>query len=252
MRRLAALAALGLAAYFAFLAATMPAAFVASMAESRSQGAVRLAEPRGTAWSGEARAAVVLATGGRIDIEALRWRWRPSALAAGRLAFDVEAAAPGLEARGEFGRTFGGMQARDVSIRTEAARLAQALPLLATWKPQGTIQVAAPRVAFDGPSLQGEATLEWRDAAVALSPVRPLGAWKLEATASAEPGKLTLTTLSGPLRLAGQGSFAWPRTLSLDGTARAEGADAAALEPLLDLIGPRRPDGARTITLRAP
>ena len=38
--------------------------------------------------------------------------------------------------------------------------------------------------------------------------------------------------------------------MTFSGEARGEGANAAALEPLLNLMGPRRPDGARSIEVR--
>jgi len=59
-----------------------------------------------------------------------------------------------------------------------------------------------------------------------------------------------VATVSGPLRIAAQGTLTTASGLSLSGDARGEGAAAAALEPLLNLIGPRRPDGARALEIR--
>jgi general secretion pathway protein N len=58
---------------------------------------------------------------------------------------------------------------------------------------------------------------------------------------------VTLATLDGALRLAGTGTFTPPGALVFAGDARADGPSAAALEPLLNLLGPRRADGARTL-----
>ena len=41
-----------------------------------------------------------------------------------------------------------------------------------------------------------------------------------------------------------------PGAITFSGEARGQGANAAALEPLLNLMGPRRPDGARSIEVR--
>ena len=62
--------------------------------------------------------------------------------------------------------------------------------------------------------------------------------------------ELKVTTLEGPLRITGQGTLASPARLAFSGEARAEGDAAKALEPLLDLLGARRPDGARALEWR--
>ena len=73
----------------------------------------------------------------------------------------------------------------------------------------------------------------------------------LDATADRGPANLTVTTVEGPLRIAGKGSFAPPSQLNFSGEARGDGPNAGALEPLLNLIGPRRADGSRAIELRS-
>jgi hypothetical protein len=57
--------------------------------------------------------------------------------------------------------------------------------------------------------------------------------------------------VDGPLRVTGQGDIAFPSRITFNGEARAQGTAASALDPLLDLLGPRRPDGARTLAWRS-
>jgi hypothetical protein len=59
--------------------------------------------------------------------------------------------------------------------------------------------------------------------------------------------KVNLATLEGPLRLTGEGTLTPQGRLAFAGEARGEGAAAQSLEPLLDLMGPRRADGARAL-----
>lgn len=252
MRRTLALFALGAIAYALFLVATLPAQVVAAAAESRSGGRLQLTHVRGTAWKGEARASVMPMPGGRLDLEHVAWRLDAGALAAARLAFNVLIESPGIAGKAEVGRGFREWSLRELDARVDAGVLGQAVPLLAAWRPQGPVRVSVQHLAFDGEALRGEAALEWREAALALSTVRPLGTWRLEATASGGPGTLTLTSTAGPLRLAGKGTFAPNGSFSLEGSARGEGPDAANLDPLLDLMGPRRPDGTRALALRWP
>jgi general secretion pathway protein N len=80
--------------------------------------------------------------------------------------------------------------------------------------------------------------------------VRPLGSWRAEAAGEGPAIRFSLATLKGPLRLSGKGTLPVPGRLSFTGEARAEPGRERDLEPLLDLIGPRRPDGARAIEVR--
>lgn len=250
--RTGVLVAVGIVAYGAFLAATVPARLVVDAAAARSAGAVQVLDAQGTLWNGRARLAVSPSPGGRLDIDALTWRWQPAALAAGKLSFATEARGEGLEARGDVGRGFSTWSIQGAEAQVDATKLARAFPIVAAWKPEGRVKVAVPALAVGEREVRGDLVAEWREAALALSTVRPLGAWRLAANGQGDNGRLVLTTISGPLLVSGEGSFALHGSASLAGTARAEGPDAATLEPLLDLIGPRRPDGSRTLALRLP
>jgi general secretion pathway protein N len=244
------LAAVGVVAYAAFLVATLPASVVAARIATETGGRVRLEEARGSAWDGAARATLSLA-GQAVAIDALTWSWRPAALAAGRFAFDVEATRPQLHLRGEVGRSLSAWEAHGLVLEGNAAALAALVPLLAPWRPEGSVSGQAAALAWTPSSLSGEARLEWRNAALALSEVRPLGAYRAELRGEGSQARLALTTTDGPLRLSGQGTLSADGRLDFRGEARAEGPQAASLQPLLDLFGPRRPDGSRAWTLGA-
>ena len=62
--------------------------------------------------------------------------------------------------------------------------------------------------------------------------------------------KVTLATTRGPLSLAGNGTLPLPGRFTFAGEARAEPGRERELEQLLDLLGPRRADGARTLAVR--
>ncbi len=238
------IAVLGIAAYLVFAAATIPARFVTQ--RLAVPGTLEFSAAQGTLWNGSARANL----GAALPIETLRWRFLPSRLVFGRLAFAVDASGRGIEAHGRIERGLGDLEARDLRARADAAALAPAVPLAAAWQPQGALTATAPAVAWDGRGLRGSAQLEWRDAALAASDVRPLGSYRIEARAEGGPARITLATLDGPLRLAGTGSFAPPASLAFSGEARAQDTSANALEPLLNLLGPRRADGARALEWR--
>ena len=240
-RRAAALAALGLAAYLLFLAALTPATFIAARVEAASRGTLRVTEAAGRWWRGEAR----------VNGHLVTWSFVPARLFAGRIAFDVRAAAPGLVAELEAARTFGGFQARDLRASGDASALAALLPMLSTLRPSGALTLSAPRLDWDGQQLRGAAQAEWRGAALALSEVRPLGSFKASLESIEGPSRITVATIEGPLRINGQGTLAPTGALAFTGEARADAAQAAALEPLLSIMGPRRPDGAYSLDWRS-
>ena len=241
--RAPAMAALGIAAYLVFLVAMLPASFVAARIDPSMAEA---SDIRGTAWNGSAR--VTLRTPqGPVALDRVAWRWRPLRLAAARLAYDVDASAKGLDARARVERGLASTELRDVEARGDAAALAALAPGLGPWQPQGALTVSAPTLSWDGDELRGEGRAEWRSAALALSQVRPLGSYRAELKAAGGPARVTLTTLEGPLRLAGDGTLTSRGRLAFTGEARGEGAAAPSLEPLLDLLGPRRADGTRAL-----
>lgn len=244
--RLDVLAALGVISYGFFLVAQMPASFLLERARAAQPGKFEVRESSGSAWRG--RAAIDFnAPGGTIAVDRLEWRWLPAPLLAGRLAFDISAGGSGLEARYEGARTFTRWEVRNLAVSGDAAAMTRVLPWIAPWRPEGKVAIASSQLASDGRELVGDARVEWRGAAVAMSEVKPLGTYRAEIRAEGNAGKVAITTLEGPLRVTGQGTLTPPARFAFSGEARAEGAQAPALAPLLDLIGPARPDGARAL-----
>jgi general secretion pathway protein N len=244
--RLPALAALGIAAYAAFLVATLPARVAAPQIESLSKGGIAIDDADGTVWHGSARA-VVATPGGRLALDRVEWRFKPSRLVAGKLAYDVAATAPGVHARLEAARSPSRWEFGAIDARASAEALVAAVPWISAWRPEGAVAITSPALATDGNDLHGEARVEWRGAAVGLSEVKPLGTYRADLRAGGPGAAIALSTVDGPLRLSGKGTLTLPARLEFSGEARAEGPNAAALEPLLNLLGPRRPDGARAL-----
>jgi general secretion pathway protein N len=243
------MAALGIAAYLVFLAFTTPASFIAARARAAAPGKIEMSETTGSLWSGSARARIG-APGGHLIFDRIQWRFVPGRLMAGRLAFDLEAAGHGLAGRGQLARGLTRWELRDLAATGEVESLIPIAPLAATWRPEGTIAISSPSFEWGDNEARGSLRAEWKDAVVVLSEVRPLGTYRLDAEAQGGPARLTLATVDGPLKVSGQGTFTPPSKLTLSGEARGEGPRAKALDPLLDLMGPRRPDGARALEIR--
>lgn len=243
------LLALGAAAYAAFLLATLPAAVVAPRLPAATGGQARPANAAGTIWNGSARLAIT-ARGLALTLDEVRWRFLPSRLLAGRAAFAVETRLGELRMQAEASRTPLAWRVDELRGGGDASALAGLLPLAAAWQPAGTLAFEAPALAWDGERATGSATAEWRDAALALSAARPLGTWRVQASAEGAAVKFSLATLKGPLRLAGNGSAPLAGRISFSGEARAEPGREKDLESLLALLGPRRADGAHAVEVR--
>src|SRR6185436_19097948 len=125
----------------------------------------------GTLWRGDGQA-LVNAPGGTLVVDRLEWRFLPSRLLQGRVAFAIEVKGAGFEATYEAARGFSGWGLRDVKARADAALAVAALPLLGRWRPEGSVTLASPDIEISGEDVRGEATLEWRGAATTLSEVR--------------------------------------------------------------------------------
>jgi general secretion pathway protein N len=251
MGRASLFATLFALALVVFMVALCPAAYVLRQAEAHSGNRLAAFEENGSAWAGSARIAFSAPTG-VVTLERLDWRFNPMTLLAGRLGFDATARMQDAQLRAGISRGFEGWQLRDARAEGSARAFATLAPLAMAWKPEGRLEMTSPRIAFDGRVVEGQADVTWRDASLALSSVKPLGTYRLEMVArSGTPASLTLATVSGPLQVAGRGTWTLPSSISLSGEARAEGPLAAQLEPVLDLIGPKRPDGARALELRS-
>jgi general secretion pathway protein N len=246
--RASSFAALGLAAYSVFLIATIPAAYVAGQANAAPRRQVEVSDAQGTLWNGSAQVRIAPTKGGKA-IDRVEWRILPARLFAGELAFHVNAAGEGLSASAQVSRGFSSWKLRELKAAGDAAGVAAYVPLLATWRPSGPVTVTAPEITITGRSLRGSLEAEWRNAVSGLSEVKPLGSYRAGWRANADTGDISVTTLQGPLRLAGVGKTT-ATGMTFNGEARGEGEAAKALEPLLDLMGPRRPDGGRALELR--
>ena len=213
--RAIALVALGALAWLVFLVVQMPASY--AIAHGAPPPGVVLDDVHGTLWHGDARASV-RSGGAFLVIDRLAWDFRPSRLFAGRLAYDVEARSPQLEARGRVEHGFGGLSAHDVSARADAAIAPSLFPLAAAFQPRGKVTLAAPRIAWNEREITGRAHAEWTGAEAAMPQPRALGSYRAELHGDGGPAKLTVTTLSGDYRVRAEGTVI-PGRLQLRGQA---------------------------------
>lgn len=231
-----------------------PAQWMATAVSDATGGRVELAEASGTAWKGSAL--LVLAPSSEPGAtratlpERLAWQLSPWSLLVGQLDLTLthpSALAQPLAVRAPlFGN--GATTLSATTLRLPASLL---VGLGAPWntiRPGGILLVNWDRLQIEPRRIQGNLSAEWQYASSALTPVSPMGHYRLQ-TNGVWPGtQLDLLTISGPLELKGNGTIPAGGRLRFTGRAQAmAGTDPgvkAQLTGLISLLGRRDGEGA--------
>ncbi len=233
--------AVGLGAYAAALIALAPATLIDARLERASGGRLRLAEAQGSLWSGAGWIEIRNADGRSGVAKRLAWRVLPESLLRARLVAEValdQAARP-------FPLTlsFSGVEIADASIHLPAAALGLGMSRLAPLRLSGDVLLVIPRLSLERGGMAGDATLQWRAAGSALTPISPLGDYEVRFKAVGPTVHAALSTLEGPLQLDGKGTWSNGAPPSFLVTARVAVRHQEQLAPLLALIAVERGAG---------
>lgn len=229
-----------------------PARWLAAGVASATDARVRLTSPRGSIWNGSA---AVLLTGGDGSRDAaalpgrVDWRLRPrwDGLA---LALDAACCIPPkapLELQAHLRWRGARIDIADASSRWPADLLSGLGTPFNTMRPEGTLALSTHQLqlvlAAGRLQVLGNAQLDALDISSRLSPLKPMGSYRIALGGGAVPA-VALQTLEGALRLEGNGQFVGGR-LHFQGVASAAPEREAALSNLLNILGRR--SGARSI-----
>ena len=239
-----------IALYLLFLIVTAPAWLVVWALPKIAPFPIDVQDSRGSLWRGTfdgVRAA--LPTGQNLQFDTIKWQLQPWRLLRAELAARLDLSGPQLQGKGAVSKgIFGGIKLRDVTASAPASLLPMAVPALAIWNPAGTLDFVAANFNYAGAESSGKANVTWRQASLALSPVKPLGEYGLAVDAHDGAINYQLTTVSGALQLEGKGRWAANGAPSFLGSARAQPNFAAQLADLLRLLG--TPDASGSVPLR--
>ncbi len=231
-----------------------PARWLAWGLHQASQGQVQWLNPRGTVWNGSAQ--LLLSAGaGSLDPQALpgrlHWTLTPTWTGA-RVDWHAdccmaEAARLTLQA----GRDSLKLQVSDHASVWPAALLTGLGAPWNTLQADGQLQLNTRSLQLNWAQgrlqVQGQAELHVQNLSLSLSPVKPIGSYRIHLSGTPEgtptPG-LLLSTLQGPLMLSGQGQWVGER-LRFTGEASAQEGHESAFDNLLNILGRRQ--GARSL-----
>jgi len=203
-------------------------------------GRLQLIDPSGTIWSGSARLLLLAGPGSR-----------DRALLPGRLQWHLQWGGGGLQARVQALCCMSEPMQWTLSLKGGAPSLSladhrsvwPAAPLsglgtpLNTLRPDGSIHLQTRGLHWSG-HWQGQASIEVRHLASALSPLKPMGSYRIDFHGGTEP-LLKLSTLEGALQLQGQGRWQAGR-LRFEGLASAAAGSEEQLETVLNILGRRQ------------
>ena len=243
--------AVGIAVFIVGLVATAPAEWLGEALARQTGSRVLLANPNGTVWRGSGF--LIVKQGEQtFDLGAVRWSLSPWSLFLLRLSTHMELTGDGIQGAGTVVALPTGTVAIDgLNLRASANSLSAVYPPLGFFAPSGQFQAVADSLTIDRQTIAGSALVTWQAAGVNLTSVRPLGDYQLRMNGTASGLALDVATQ-------GQGALAVNGTGAYDGSSgrltfkgRAEAvAQADALRPLLNLLGPTTDDpNARAITI---
>jgi general secretion pathway protein N len=232
--------------------ATLPASWLVPLVEQQTGGRVSLGDPQGSVWQGSAFIGAASSAGEPLaPLLPGRFAWRLSPLVlAGRLDAELSnerALERPLTLRGSWRN----WEVSTGAITLPAERLAALGAPLNTVKPSGRLRLSWPALSLERTSdavrLYGSMQLDMTEIASALSPVKPLGAYRMVLLWRGDAAHLTLGTRAGPLMLEGAGDIVRGR-LQFSGQAWAQEGKEQNLAILLNLLGQRRQLGSRSVT----
>jgi general secretion pathway protein N len=231
----------GLGAYAAALVALAPATLLDARVERASGGRLRLAEAQGSLWSGAGWLEIRDAGGAAGVARRLAWRVLPGSLLRGQLAAEVELDQAAKPFPVTLSRSR--IEIAQAGIHLPAAALGLGLSRLAPFRLTGDVLVNISHLALERGRVEGDATLQWRAAGSALTPISPLGEYEVRFKAAGTALHAALSTLEGPLQLDGKGAWSNGAAPSFFVTARIPAQHQDQLSPLFRLIAVERGAG---------
>ncbi len=241
----------GLLTIFLTILAFLPASWMAPIVEAQSGGRLTLGDPQGSLWQGSAF--VGAAPGPREPVTPLlpgRFAWTLSPLVlVGQVKAEVSnpsALSQPVQIQGSWRR----WQVSASSVNLPAERLTALGAPLNTIQPSGAMRLSwnPLQLVRSGQDLaiMGSMTLALEDIASRLSPVKPLGAYKVTLDWRGQQADMQLETTKGPMLLSGSGKLVNGR-LAFSGKAEAEAGQEERLANLLNLLGQRRSEGDKDV-----
>ncbi len=235
--------------YLIFLIIQMPASWFAWALNYYSHNAIRLDPITGNLWGGTGKLVYYNPPNTPHDLGNAKWSINPFWLFAGRLQTTWQSNPQGALLNITLRLSPGKIELLDTEIAFPAQSTSTFYPPASLITPQGQVRLHSEKLSIANNEMTGTANIEWQAAESSLTPVQPLGDYRLEIIGLGKTANLKLSTLRGALELNGQGQWQFATgKISINGTANPrERADE--LEPLLRFLGEDQGGGKRSLTI---
>jgi general secretion pathway protein N len=230
------LVALAVLVFLATLLYLAPATWLDAALQRAIGGLIGMADAKGSLWRGNGVIQTVLPSGQVETLDTVRWTIDPWALLAARLHIAMLSERDGKPVIDAV-LAPGVVTVSELRLEGPAAMLGALSPTLRAAAVSGRIALRARDVRVDNQANSGGGDLLWRDAGSSLTPVYPLGYYRVELKAAGKGLEFILSTMGGALNLAGNGKWQPGGTLSFSGTATPSPDKTRELAPLLRIIG---------------
>jgi hypothetical protein len=225
-----ALAAVFLVAFLIGLGVRAPARALAPILADRSANRLQLTDAQGSVWSGAAGLSCVLPEGSSVNCGRWAWNLVPGNFAQGRMSLLVRR--EGVEESMLISWTPVGLEMENVAITLPAALAGSIDPKVAALRLGGRLHISSQKLSGKA----GQAKISWQKMESGLVPGQALGDHVIDVTNGPAGSSFTISSVSGPVALAGGGSVAVDGQTTIDATARIDPKNSA-LPSLLSLMG---------------
>jgi len=219
-----------------------PATLVDAGLLSASEGRLRLAEAEGTLWSGTGQLEIRGTGGGIGPATRLAWHLRPGGLLHAQLTFEIRSDRDPLSF--PLAISWSRIELANASISLPAAALGVGVPRLAPLGLTGELRIHVAELTVVRGAMTGAATLQWRAAGSALTPISPLGDYEVRFNADGLATHAVLSTLEGPLQMQGTGTWSTGVAPTFLAAVHVPADYQEQLVPLLRLIAVERSPGS--------
>jgi general secretion pathway protein N len=242
VRRRVSLTLLFATVFLISLLALAPSSLMGYVLERASSGQLILARTHGSLWQGSGILLLKNNAGIR-SLGAYHWHLQPW-----KAAMQLQAGAyepMSLRVRPFLAR----VEVDHLRLDLPAALLEVAAPQLHPYRLQGALQAHAEHLELDARGMLGQITVDWLHAASGLSPIAPLGDYRIILKGDGQKLEASLSTQSGKLQLQANGHLDPVQGVQIHGTAQASAGAKDELNELLHYIGPETKPGIYTLAL---
>jgi general secretion pathway protein N len=238
------------AAFLITLVVKAPATLLDAWVGSATNGALALAYPAGTVWSGSATPVLNFRQSAPLPLARMDWEISFRSIFSGGILLRLRDSSAPQKPPAEIYLGLRQVELRNFAIELPAAAMGELDPMLQAMRFQGQVEIAAGSLVIrrDG-TVNGNVAANWQGAGSALSPVNPFGNYHFDLTGQGDRVQISLGTLSGGLQLNGQGTWLTSGKLSFQAAASASGPGKEMFSEILHHMGPETAPGVFTFKI---